>query len=227
MRILEKIISAYAPLDCVGCGVEGRIACAECMDAMSYPAGQCYRCNAISSNNRTCSACRVVSDLVSANAAVIYQEATKDLVWRLKFSRAQAAADVMAQVMAERFGHMVSDDTLIVPVPTATKRVRGRGYDQAVLIARAFAARTGCRYASLLLRVGAQEQIGASKTQRREQLQGVFQLKHKYRDGGRVQGARILLIDDVMTTGATLEIAASTLIRNGAKVVGSLVFARA
>jgi ComF family protein len=125
--------------------------------------------------------------------------------------------------MFERFGHQIAKDVLIVPVPTATRRVRGRGYDQAVLLARAFAKRAGCQYAPLLLRIGAQEQIGANKAQRRDQLQGVIYVKND----AVVQNMRILLIDDVMTTGATLETAAHILKQAGAKVVGSLVFARA
>lgn len=196
--------------------------CLACAAALPRTASRCYRCDVLSAHGRTCFRCRP-SALVSANAAVMYRDVVKDLVWKLKFGRAQSAAKVMAAIMAERYSHMIADDVLIVPVPTATKRVRSRGYDQAVLIAKALAGQTGHRYASLLIRVGAQEQIGAGKVQRKEQLQGVFMV----RQDSLVHDARILLIDDVMTTGATLETAAAVLRQAGAKVVGSLVFARA
>lgn len=145
------------------------------------------------------------------------------MVWRLKFGRVQSAAEAMATRMAELYGAMVAKDVLIMPVPTATKRVRRRGYDQAVLIARSFSRQTGCEYTPLLMRLGSQEQIGADRQQRRDQLQGVFRVKN----ASKVVGARILLIDDVMTTGATLEAAALVLKQAGARSVGSLVFARA
>jgi ComF family protein len=200
--------------------------CPLCIATLPYPVNECYRCNIPAKHGRTCSKCQATSQysgLISANAAVPYRDSVKDLIWKLKFGRVQPAAETMAAIMAERYGHMLAEDVLIVPVPTATKRVRSRGYDQAVLIAKALARRTGRRYASPLLRVGAQEQIGAGRVQRREQLQGVFSI----RQGSTVLNARILLIDDVMTTGATLDTAAMALKQAGAKVVGSLVFARA
>ena len=129
----------------------------------------------------------------------------------------------MAERLALLYGSLIAEDVLIVPLPTARRRVRGRGYDQAVLIARALAKRTGRRYAPLLMRLGSQEQIGANKQQRQAQLQDVFRVKRP----GLARGARILLIDDVMTTGASLESAAATLHHAGAKTIGSLVFARA
>lgn len=213
----------YAPLDCVGCGIEGCVVCPSCAVLLSVPDSRCYRCNNLSARGKTCVDCRVASKLISVNSAVAYEGLAKDLVWRLKFGRVQAAADTMAMMIVERYGSQIAADVLIVPVPTASKRVRGRGYDQAVLIARAIAIRTGCLYAPLLSRVGSQEQIGAGKSQRRQQLEGVFSIKN----ASRVPNARLLLIDDVITTGATLETAATALVRAGARSVGALAFARA
>ena len=227
MKLLEKIISIYAPLVCLKCGIEGPVICESCISSLPQATSHCYRCNKLSQASRTCRDCRTVDDqptnLVIASAAFSYQGVARDLVWKLKFGRVQSAADNMAAAMAKRYGANIAPNVLIVPVPTAAKRVRGRGYDQAVLLAQAFAKHTGCQYASLLLRVGSQEQIGAGKTQRRDQLRGVIHVK----DASKVAGARILLIDDVMTTGATLEAAAAALGQAGAKIVGSLVFARA
>ncbi len=223
MKLLETIISIYAPLECVGCAAEGEILCPNCIPLLPAPDSRCYRCNRTTKHGRTCALCRADSALVSANAATIYQDVAKELILKLKFSRVQAAAEIMATIMAQQYSHLVAEDVLIVPVPTATKRVRNRGYDQAVLIARSFARQTGRRYCPLLLRVGSQEQIGAGKVQRQQQLHGVIRVKRP----DRVRGARILLVDDVMTTGATLEAAAGGLVQLGAKAVGSLVFARA
>lgn len=223
MKLLEKIISLYAPLDCVMCGLKGLAICPACLSSLTVLSAGCYRCDTPTRSGRTCSGCRASSCIVSANAATSYRGGAKDLVWRLKFGRVQSAAEAMATRMAELYGAMVAKDVLIMPVPTATKRVRRRGYDQAVLIARSFSRQTGCEYTPLLMRLGSQEQIGADRQQRRDQLQGVFRVKN----ASKVVGARILLIDDVMTTGATLEAAALVLKQAGARSVGSLVFARA
>jgi ComF family protein len=223
MKTIERLISLYAPLACINCQTEGAILCVSCRQDLPLPVERCYICNNASRLGRTCRQCRTPQRLVSANAATAYVDPGKSLVWRLKFGRVQAAATTMAQCMAERYGRYIAEDTVIIPVPTATKRVRGRGYDQAQLIARSVAAQTGCRLGQPLRRIGVQEQIGANRLQRRQQLQGALQVRRPQ----EVRGQRILLIDDVMTTGATLEAAATALYAAGARTVGALVFAQA
>jgi len=149
----------------------------------------------------------------------------KDVLWALKFDRAQAAAEEIASIMVEKYASATPEDALIVSVPTAMSRVRKRGYDQASLIARAYARHTGCQYAPLLVRYGKQEQKGAGRQQRYMQLRGAYAIKQA--QAAKVVGKRIILIDDVVTTGATLEQAATVLMAGGAKVVAALAFARA
>jgi ComF family protein len=114
-------------------------------------------------------------------------------------------------------------DVMVVPVPTATSRVRGRGYDQAKLLARELSRQARLPYLDCLVRSGHTHQVGASRYQRLSQLEGAFRLK----DSKKVRGTRILLIDDVMTTGATLETAAGLLKAGGAGQVAAMVFAQA
>ncbi len=223
MNVLERIISIYAPHSCVGCGVVGSILCTSCHDVLPVPEPCCYRCKAPSLRGQTCLACRSETCLVSVNSATQYAAVAKNLVWSLKFDRAQAAADSIGRLLAERYSNNVTEDMLVVPIPTATSRVRKRGYDQAVLIAKSFARHTDCSYASLLVRHGSQEQIGASRRQRHDQLQGAFSVKGQ----AAIQGSRIILIDDVLTTGATAEEAAKLLKSAGARAVGALTFVRA
>jgi ComF family protein len=150
----------------------------------------------------------------------VYQGLGKDMVGRLKFSGAREAARAIAAAMT----HLVTQkDAVIVSVPTATSRVRLRGYDQASLIAKALARQTNGEYAHALRRVGQHRQVGASRVQRLQQMENSFIVwnpKH-------IAGRHIVLVDDVMTTGATLEAAATVLKAAGAKRVNAVVFARA
>jgi ComF family protein len=218
---LDYVVQLYAPHLCVGCETEGNIVCESCYRNLKVDASYCYRCHIESKLGRTCRSCREETPLISVNTATEYAGVAKDLVWRLKFDRAQAAADVMGRRMAELYGGHLSEATLVVPAPTAMRRVRARGYDQASLIARSFARYAELEYAPLLRRLGSQEQKGASKQRRHRQLQNAFEVRRP------VRGCRIILIDDVLTTGSTLEAAAKSLHGAGATAIGALVFTRA
>ncbi|MDL2341577.1 MAG: phosphoribosyltransferase family protein [Patescibacteria group bacterium] len=113
--------------------------------------------------------------------------------------------------------------TIVVPLPTATSRVRQRGYDQAALLARNYSKLTGLSCLPCLARVGQQHQRGASRQQRLEQLQRAYRVKRRF----SLAGASVLLVDDVTTTGASLRAAADTLLRAGATQVSAIVFAQA
>lgn len=178
---------------------------------------RCYKCLQPSLGGLICKTC--ISPLTSVQSAAEYAGHTKDLLWMLKSSGAQAAAPPMAKIMES----YVSKGTLLVPVPTATSRVRQRGYDQSVVLCQALARKTGNPYAKALLRKGHTHQVGASRQQRLSQLSDAYTVIRPK----RIRGLRILLIDDVITTGATLESVAAALLTAGATRVDALTFARA
>jgi ComF family protein len=141
----------------------------------------------------------------------------------LKFGRAKAAAKEMAHMSASHAGGYNPERVIVTHVPTAMNRVRQRGYDQAALIAKSFAHIQSLTYATLLARHGKFKQVGASKMTREHQLRQAFRPTRTR----RIKGAHIILIDDVVTTGATLQAAAKTLKDAGAKRVEAVVFAQA
>ena len=152
-------------------------------------------------------------------AVTSYDGLAKEVLHRLKFERARAAADDIAGILATRCTG--AKQTFVTHVPTADKRVRQRGYDQAALIAQALARRLDLPYSPLLARIGDERQLGQQRTVRTEQLQGAFRPLHTT----SLPKAHILLVDDVLTTGATCEAAARTLRAAGASRVSAAVFA--
>lgn len=148
----------------------------------------------------------------------VYEGIAKELIWKIKFERLRGGAKPIAASLAA-FDYDPGE--IIVHVPTATTRVRQRGYDQAVLIAKELATRTGLAHASLLGRYGQQRQVGKSKDDRESQSKAMFGVV------GNAANKRIVLADDVITTGSTLEACAAVLRAAGATQVRAVVFAAA
>jgi ComF family protein len=140
----------------------------------------------------------------------------------MKYERAQAGIREAGQLSAAH-GAYFPADAVLVHVPTATGRVRTRGYDQARLLAREISRASGLRRQRLLARSGQTHQMGSGRTERLRQLEGAFRPLRL----SDIQGKHIVLVDDVLTTGTTLELAARVLMHAGAARVDALVFAQA
>lgn len=221
--MFESIVAWYAPHVCIGCNRPGDLLCLGCQEGLPAATSRCYRCRALAESGRTCAACRRQSPLYSVRVVTDYEGVSKDLVRKFKFDGARAAARPIARTM----NTLLSDDQgllVLVPIPTASSRRRHRGFDQARLIARELAAQSAFDYSPLLGRLGQTRQVGSTRHQRLLQLTHSFYVRGSAK---RVTGQHIILVDDVMTTGATLEAAAATLKAAGARRVEAIVFARA
>lgn len=211
-----------APHECIGCGSEGSLLCDTCAyDGLEAVPSRCYRCLRLTRDYRVCEKCRPSVRLRHVWVASGYRSYAKQLVRLLKYERAKAAAETIAVQLTETVPYL-SPDVLMAHLPTATSRQRQRGYDQAELIARLLAERTDARHTHLLERLGQTRQVGSTRKQRFSQAETMFRL----RKGVNVRGASILLVDDILTTGASLEAAAGLLKKAGAKEVNAVVFAQ-
>lgn len=204
----------------MACSNEGQLLCKDCMLILPRSEPSCYRCREPSVNNLTCPQCLQESRIVQVQAAASYKSAAKQLVWSLKLSGAKNAASIMAKCMVNILD--ITPKTIIIPVPTATSRARQRGYDQARLLARNISKLTDLAYRDYLARSGQRHQHGLTRSVRLTQLNNSYRLKRN----ADVNGASVILIDDVVTTGATLEAAAMVLYSAGARTISAAVFAR-
>jgi ComF family protein len=148
------------------------------------------------------------------------------LVHRLKYSDRGELARPMGRWMARAGADILAGADALAPVPLHALRLWTRRFNQAAALAHAVARETGARCEPFLLtRVKAtQSQVGLSRAQRAENVQGAFRASAEAQS--QLRGRRIVLVDDVLTSGATANAAARALLRGGAAQVDLLVFAR-
>jgi ComF family protein len=148
-----------------------------------------------------------------------YTGPARELVRALKFRGATALAESMAAQIAAGTPSDLLSGAALVPVPLHPKRLRSRGFNQAAVLAAALGGRAGLPVADLLVRSGpAAPQAGLHRAERRAGPAGIA-------TRGRAP-ARVLLVDDVVTTGATLAACSAALRRAGAADVSAVTFAR-
>jgi ComF family protein len=161
-----------------------------------------------------------------ARAAVRYDDVARTLVHALKYQDRTDLAAIMGRWMARAGQHLLAEADMLVPVPLHWRRGFSRRYNQSGLLARTIARQSGVAMrGEVLRRVRATEQqVGLSRTQRASNVQGAFQVSAEHQSD--VAGRRVVLVDDVLTSGATVDACTRVLLRAKAASVDVLVFAR-
>lgn len=228
MSILEATIGLIAPPDCVACSQEGSALCLGCSAAEIVPYGEhCWLCNRVAPGGRTCPQCRPSSPRhvwITTN----YDGAAQNLIKIYKFGHLRAAAPIISDLMIQTLSDFgVLQDIrrlnyLIAPVPTATSRLRRRGFGHSELLARTIARQLKLKDSLILGRLGQSRQLGAKRSERLKSPKDNYFV----RSSQAVKDCNILLIDDVVTTGATIRAATKVLRRAGARRIDALVFAK-
>lgn len=230
MQLARPIIDFALPPRCAGCGLivdEVGSFCPECWTKIEFlGAGGCERCGIPleATDAAICAACLAQPSPVDRmRAAVAYGEIARSLALRLKYGRKTALAATMARFMAVHLGD-IPPDSIIMPVPLHRRRLWGRGFNQAVLIARSLAASAQLPVeCGTLIRTLATPPLKAmSMAQRRRAVSGAFAVAA----GRTVAGRTIILVDDVLTTGSTASACARVLKRAGAARVDLISWAR-
>lgn len=177
----------------------------------------CGRCWISRPSYDTARACVVYGDLDHGTSPLALA------LHRYKYDRDVTLAAPLAHILADRCP-LPPRHEIVVPVPLHVARLRWRGFNQASLLAKLLARRRRLPLASSLLRRdrSTRPQVGLNEQDRRRNLSGAFSVT----DAGTVRDRRVLLIDDVLTTGATVEECARSLRRAGACQVDVLVLAR-
>ena len=161
-----------------------------------------------------------------ARAVFRYDDASRGLVLGFKHADETHAAPAYGRWLARAGADLLTDADLVAPVPLHRWRLLYRRYNQAALLAHAVARQSGVRLAVDLLarRRHTPQQGRMSSLARRRNVRSAFAVRPQWRQA--VEGKRVLLIDDVLTTGATVEECARVLLRHGASGVDVVTLAR-
>jgi len=215
LPVCESCLAQLKPLDGVLCRICGE---------------KLFSSHVVGAEGPLCGLCRRAEPVFRrATAYGAYEGALRELIHLFKYERVQPAGLLLGRLLAQAAQNMqMPQQTLVVPVPLWSDRLRDRGFNQAEAIAKAFLRLD--RHSSIQLDTSVlvrtretASQTGLTRRQRRVNVRGAFAVTSP----GRVKGRSVLIVDDVMTTGTTAAECARVLRRAGAKEVFVATVARA
>ena len=235
---LTALTELLFPTLCLSCSKVlsergGHPFCPECFAGIRFINGPlCPVCGipypAEASPDHVCGDCLLKKRHIKTSRSLgVYESILHDAIHAFKYGGNLTLGERLGRLMAEHDypSFRIRDYSLILPVPLHPRRLRQRGFNQSVILAREISRRHGVAMDFRTLRriVDTESQAGLKKEERRSNIRQAFCTA----DPERVRGQNILLVDDVYTTGSTLGECAKTLLKGGAEAVGALTLARA
>lgn len=220
----QVLLDLLFPPRCVHCEQAGQWLCQECLGKIrQVRAPFCRRCGSPGSAG-ICNKCRAHPPAFDVGHAIaLYEEPTRTIIHHLKYKNGRWLAPILGELLQAEFRKLEWQVDCIVPVPLHNQREKERGFNQARLLAQELARREGLPLeTSLLQRIRhTPSQTGLDPAGRLANVAGAFACREVSRASGQ-----ILLVDDVLTTGATMSACAQALKVGGASRVYALALAR-
>lgn len=225
----QQLLDLLFPVHCAGCQRSGYVLCPSCIAQIHpLPSPFCQHCGAPLPPGGKCKNCQYHPLSMSGLRALsAYQEPLRACIHALKYNGNTRLAEPLGQLLARAYTSYGLHADIIIPVPLHSERQRQRGYNHASLLARVCSTQLGVPlHENILVRHRATlAQIDLNPKDRYQNVAGAFHCTPVFATG-TLYGRRIVIIDDVCTTGATIEACAMPLFAAGAAMVWGLVLAR-
>lgn len=223
---LQRGLDVLFPPHCVACSQVGTWLCQGCLasvERVSPPL--CPQCGRPTTRESLCPQCRSNSSYLDGiRSAAIHDGALRQAIHHLKYKRRRELAPILGHILLDCWNATRLPADLVTPVPLHTSRLKERGFNQAGLLAHTLVeqARLALDETHLVRSRPTAPQVGLGAQDRQANVKDAFTWT-----GDDLTGVRVLLIDDVCTTGATLQASAQALRQAGAASVWALTLARA
>jgi ComF family protein len=226
----QDLLDLVFPPSCAVCGEGGALLCGPCLGQLPRLIPPlCVRCGRPMAGASECRSCRQAAPAIDGiRSVLLLANGAREAVHHLKYGGRSSLAAPLARLMSDYWRTNPLPADVVVAVPLHIARQRERGYNQAHLLAREFGRMVGLPSMSGTLKRARNTpaQVGLDASQRHANVCGAF-VYHATRHGDGVGGRRVLLVDDVCTTGATLEACSAALREAGAASVWGFTLARA
>lgn len=232
--VKTELLDLLFPKTCFGCGFEGEFLCLPCEQALHYVPPLCFGCGKLVpatarvTAGRTCDSCQAASNIYAFLSPLRYgDDLARDMIHSLKYNRVYELSRDLGRVLGrycQAFRVDFPRDAVLMPIPLHAKRARRRGFNQSELIAGHFQKyfpEIPLEIAVLKRIKNTRSQIELSREERAKNISKSFAVENTE----KIQGRDIVLLDDVKTTGATLEEAARVLKEAGAKKIWAITAA--
>ncbi len=231
---MNLLLDVLFPKKCVGCGKSGSYFCQDCISNILQGELICPKCERLAIGGVTHPFCRSRFGLDGLWSLGIYENPLRAAIGKLKYKYIEELSKILVDIMVEywaRYQPFLWDeikkshgqDWVVTAVPLHWYRQNQRGFNQSGLLANDLAKRLGLRYADLLKRTRyTKQQVGLKGIDRTQNIKGAFAIAPNY----QLPTPNYLLIDDVWTTGSTIQECCYVLKQAGAKKVWALTLAR-
>jgi competence protein ComFC len=231
-QIKEFILDLIFPRECVGCSSEGGYLCKSCLEKIDLNSDfYCALCKRLSEMGRICYNCQSKTSLKAIWVAANYNNKIfQDLIHNFKYNYLESISADLALLLSKYLQQknilksfdITPENAILVPVPLHRKRFLGRGFNQSELLAKELGKLLSLESFNLLKRVkNTETQINLNRSQRQENVKDAFEI-----NGNFANNKKIILIDDVVTTGSTLKECSKALAAAGYQEIYGLVIAQ-